>query len=240
MPTPEELGGDFSFGGIGYPIYDPASTQLLPNGTWTNNAFPNNVIPKSRFDPVAVNFLSHSPWLPPNNLGGSGLITKSGPTNNFGGPGVYYSFRTRFDTKIDHNFSDKNRIFGRYSHVRNRAQGNQVGINWAPVDGTFVLLPVNQENVAISDTHVFSPSKINEVRLGFNRRMETRTPPGPNENWAQQLGIPGVSGVTFPSFFDSNGSPFFTNALFPGGTMSRTRKVTRPRTMSRTSARATI
>ena len=71
--------------------------------------------------------------------------------------------------------------------------------------------------MAISETHIFSPSKINEVRLGFNRRMETRTPPGINENWAQQLGIPGVSGATFPSFFNSNGSPFFTNALFPGG-----------------------
>ncbi len=217
VPTTDMLNGDFSFGGIGYPIYDPASTALGANNQWANNVFPNNVVPKSRFDPATVNFLGHNPWLPPNNLGGSALITKTGPQLNFGGSGVYYSFRTRFDTKIDHNISDKNRIFGRYSHVRNRAQGNQVGINWPILDGGFVLLPSNQQNAVISDTHIFSPSRINELRLGFNRRKETRNPPGLNENGAQQLGIPGVSGATFPSFLDSGGSAFFSGSTFAGG-----------------------
>ena len=34
VPTPEMLGGDFTFGGIGNPIYDPATTVRLADGTY--------------------------------------------------------------------------------------------------------------------------------------------------------------------------------------------------------------
>ena len=215
VPTPDMLNGDFSFGGKGYPIYDPASTRQDANGKWIRDPFPGNIIPKNRFDPVAVNFLGHQPWSAPNNPGGSGIIDALGPHLNFGDNSHYTSFRTRYDTKIDHNISDKNRIFGRYSHVQNRAHGNQIGLNWTLLDGNYVLAPSDQINAVISDTHVFSPSLINEIRLGFNHRKESRTPPGINEDWAAQLGIPGVSGATFPSFFNSTGGAFY-GATMPG------------------------
>jgi len=216
VPTPDMLNGDFSFGGKGYPIFDPTTIRQDASGKWISDPFPGNIIPKSRFDPVSQKFLSYQPWLPPNNLGGSGYIDGTGPHQNFGGESKYRSYRTRYDAKIDHNISDKNRIFGRYSHVRNRAQGNQIGLNWTLLDGNFVLQPSDQINAVISDTHVFSPSLINEFRLGANHRKESRTPPGLNENWAQQLGIPGVSPATFPSFFDSNGTMFY-GASMPRG-----------------------
>ena len=216
VPTPEMLNGDFSFGGLGYPIYDPATTRQDANGKWIRDPFPGNIIPKNRFDPVAVNFLAQQPWLAPNNLGGSGFIDKTGPHQNFGGESMYRSFRTRFDTKIDHNISDKNRIFGRYSQVRNRAHGNQIGLNWTLLDGNWVLQPSDQVNAVISDTHVFGPTVINEFRLGANHRKESRTPLGIGEDWAGQLGIPGVSGQTFPSLFDSSGSAFY-GANMPRG-----------------------
>ncbi|HWA14993.1 MAG TPA: carboxypeptidase regulatory-like domain-containing protein, partial [Gemmatimonadales bacterium] len=214
VPTQEMLNGDFSFNGLGYPIYDPASTRQV-NGQWVRDAFPGNIIPKSRFDPVAVNFLSHQPWDAPNNLGGSGFIDRTGPHLNYGDISHYTSFRSRYDIKIDHNINEKNRIFGRYSWVQNRAQGDQIGLNWRLLDGTYVLAPSDQINGVISDTHVFSPTLINEFRLGVNHRKESRTPPGLNENWAQQLGIPGVSAATFPSFFDSTGKAFYA-ASMPG------------------------
>jgi hypothetical protein len=215
VPTLDELNGNFNFGGAGYPIYDPATLHQV-NGKWVSDPFPNKTIPKSRFDPATVNFLSHSPWAAPNNLGGSGILTATGPVNNYGATSSYYSYRTRYDAKVDHYFNDKNRIFGRYSQVLNRAVSDQIGLNWRLLDGTSVLTPSDQENIVISDTNVFGPTLINEVRLGFNRRRQSRTPPGLDGNWAQQLGIPGVSGETFPSFFDSNGNPFF-EATFPGG-----------------------
>ncbi|MEO7142671.1 MAG: carboxypeptidase-like regulatory domain-containing protein, partial [Bryobacteraceae bacterium] len=215
VPTLDELNGDFNFGGAGYPIYDPASLQLV-NGKWVSNPFPGNIVPKNRFDPATVKFLGHSPWYPPNNQGGSGILTATGPQQNYGATSSYYSYRTRYDAKIDHYFTDTNRMFARYSQVLNRAVGDQIGLNWRLLDGSAVLTPSNQENAVISDTDTFSPTLINEVRAGFNRRRQSRNPPGLNENWAQQLGIPNVSGATFPSFYDSNGTPFFL-ATFPGG-----------------------
>ena len=216
VPSPAMLGGDFSFGGLGYPIYDPATTAQAPNGTWTRAPFAGNNIPRSRFDPVVAKFLSFDPWKPPNNLGNAAYEDRTGPHSNFGAGVKSRSYRTRYDSKIDHVFTEKNRIFGRYSHVRNRAWGNEPSLAWEMLDGNLVLSPSDQINIVMSDTHVFGPRLINEVRLGANRRKQSRTPPGLNENWGQQLGIPGISGETFPSFMASNGTPFY-RATFPGG-----------------------
>jgi hypothetical protein len=217
VPTLEMLAGDFSFNGLGYPIYDPASTVQDENGRWTRNPFPANVVPKSRFDPALTRFLSFEPWKAPNNYGGAGFVDRTGPHRNYGAYSKYRSYRTGIDAKIDHNFSDKNRLFGRYSHVMNRARGNQVALNWELLDGGWVLQPSDQINAVVSDTHMFSPTLISELRLGANRRKQSRKPGGLNENWAQQLGIPGVSGETFPSFFNAGGMAFY-NASMPGGT----------------------
>ncbi|HUS05732.1 MAG TPA: carboxypeptidase regulatory-like domain-containing protein [Bryobacteraceae bacterium] len=216
VPTPEMLGGDFSFGGIGFPIYDPATTRLNENGVWVRDPFPGNVIPRNRIDPAIAKFLSNQPWKVPNNFGNAGFIDRSGPSQNLGAENRYRSYRTRYDVKIDHVFSEANRMFGRFSHVRNRARGNEIALNWELLDRDFVLTPSDQINGVISDTHLFSPSVISEIRLGVNRRKESRTPGGINEDWAQKLGIPGVSGATFPSFIRSDGNPFY-GATMPGG-----------------------
>ena len=209
VPTPEQLNGNFNFGGVGYPIYDPATIQQDASGKWTATPFPGNIIPKSRFDPAVVNFLSHNPWNPPNNLGGSGSLTAAGPVNNIGAPTTYTSVRSRFDAKVDHNINAQNRLFVRYSQVFNRSRGtgNAIGLNWDLLDGAYILVPADQINGVIADTHVFSPSLVNEIRFGVNHRKESRNPPGLGENWASQLGIPGVSGDTFPSFLDLPGMP---------------------------------
>ena len=207
VPTPEQLDGDFSFNGLGFPIHDPASTAQDANGRWTRTPFPGNIVPKGRFDPVATKFLSFQPWNAANNQGGAGFIDRTGPHQNYGGFTKTRSYRTSFDVKIDHNFSEKNRMFGRYSHVRNRAQnGNQIALNWELLDGNWVQQPSDQFNSVISDTHIFSPHLISELRLGANHRKQSRTPGGLNENWGQKLGIPGISPATFPSLFDSAGA----------------------------------
>ncbi len=218
VPTLEQLGGDFSFNGLGYPIHDPVSTAQDASGRWTRTPFPGNIVPRSRFDPVATKFLSFQPWNLANNEGGAGFIDRTGPHQNFGGFTKTRSYRTSWDVKIDHNFSDKNRMFARYSQVRNRAQnGNQIALNWELLDGNWVQQPSDQLNSVISDTHIFSPNLINELRLGANHRKQSRLPGGLNENWGQQLGVPGISPANFPSFFDSAGAAFY-GASMPGGT----------------------
>ena len=52
VPSPEMLAGDFSFGGIGQPIFDPASLTRDAAGAYSRTQFPGNRIPLSRLDPV--------------------------------------------------------------------------------------------------------------------------------------------------------------------------------------------
>ncbi len=216
VPTPDMLNGDFSFAGLGYPIYDPAVTRKDANGTWVSDPFPGNNIPQSRFDPPIKKFLSYQPWKVPNNLGGSGYIDRTGPHSNYGAYNHKTSYRSRWDTKIDHVFSEKDRMFGRYSQVRKRGRTNEIGLNWQLLDGNFVEVPDDQVNAVVSETHIFSANVINEFRLGANRRKDSRTPQGYDEDWGGQLGIPGISPVTFPSLFDSTGAAFY-GASMPGG-----------------------
>src|SRR6185436_6395390 len=61
-------------------------------------------------------------------------------------------------------------------------------------------------NIVLSDTYTITPTLISEFRLGFNRRKTTKAPGTANEDWAKQLGIPGVSPASFPLFVPS-GSP---------------------------------
>jgi len=66
-PTPDELGGDFTFGGAGQQLYNPASTRQLADGTWLRDPIAGNKISPSQFDPVAAKVIGMSPWIAPNS-----------------------------------------------------------------------------------------------------------------------------------------------------------------------------
>jgi hypothetical protein len=211
VPSPDMLNGNFNFLNaagqpIGNTIYDPATIRQNPDGTWTSTPFPGNVIPKDRFDPVANNFLSHNPFNPANST--PGFVDKLGPHQNLVAPTVYRSYRTRFDIKIDHQFNPNHHLFARYSqghHTSFRDRwDNEVA--WKMIDPNFIPFPIDQPNAIISDTYTITPTLINEFRVGFNRRKTTKTPLTTGGNWAQQLGIPGVSAASFPMFVPSGSS----------------------------------
>ena len=95
-PTQAELNGDFSFNGLGLPIYDPksivcANANGCSGGTgYTATQFPGNVIPPSRIDPVVRKFLSLQPYNLPNL---PSTFTNTGPNNNYLA-GNHYIFRS--------------------------------------------------------------------------------------------------------------------------------------------------
>lgn len=213
VPSPEMLAGDFNFGGVGLPIYDPDTTRRDAAGNWIRDPFPGNRIPASRIDPVAAKVLALKPWLPQSRAGD---ITANGPNNNLEGdfPGLYKF--ARFDGKIDHQFSSTHKIFGRYSLVRHRSEERPVrGLTDALQFGNVYVRPLDFHNVVVSDTYTLSATTINEIRAGFNRRAFTAVPPTYGKDWAGQLGIPGVSAETFPDFLNSAGSRFY--GFGPGG-----------------------
>jgi hypothetical protein len=198
VPSAEMLAGDFSFGGIGNPLYDPLSTRQV-NSVWTRDPLPNNRVPLSRFDPVARNFLSNNPFTAANT---AGFTDRLGPHQNLAASTHYKSFRTRFDIKFDHQFSSQHKIFGRYSQSRHRAFSDRwaLEINWRLIDPNTVPIPIDQPNIVISDIYTIGPTTINEVRVGMNRRKFTRVPEANGQGWAQKLGIPNVGPETFPGF----------------------------------------
>lgn len=220
VPSPEMLAGDFSFPqsprGVDI-IYDPATLVRLPNGNYTRTPFPGNRIPTNRFDPVAVKFLSFNPFTAPNNRNNQTFYDSTGPRNNLSADTVYRSYRTSFDTKIDHSFSDRHKIFGRYSNFRHRSFNGRWQVQVAnPIfDHNVTPIPINQRQVVISDSITINPTTIQELRLGFNRRKFTRVPESLGQNWAAQLGIPNVSPETMPTFLTATGGEFYFR--FPEG-----------------------
>ena len=211
VPSNDMLTGNFNFGGRGLPIYNPFTTRL--NGTtWTRDPFPNNIIPSNLFDPVSKKVIDLKPWRAASD---AGTIQPTGPINNLTyNAGGGYNFQ-RFDVKIDHQFNVNHRLFGRYSQVRHRSEERPVRELTEVVYGNVYVRPLDQRNVVLSDTYTFNPTTINEMRLGFNRRLHLGVPESYGQNWASKLGIPGVSDATFPDFQNPGGGRF--SNLGPGG-----------------------
>ena len=215
VPSPDMYAGNFSFGGRGYPIYDPSTTRLV-DGVWTRDPFPGNIIPENRFDPVAKNILARNPWKAQND---PGTLTPNGPASNLIVPtkGRYYI--TRWDAKLDHQFNSNNKLFARYSQNRVRALGRISNeLLWSLVDPVYVP-EVDLHNFVVSDTHTFNPTTINELHFGWNSRNQANSPPTQNGDWAKQLGIPNASPATFPDILNTGGGRYYN--LGPGGYSER-------------------
>src|ERR1019366_8587460 len=203
------LNGNFSFGGLGYPIYDPKSIVCgnangCANGTgWTATAFPNYQIPQNRFDPVAVKFLSFKPYQLPNT---TGFYSTTGPNNNYTDLTHYLSDREGYVAKIDEQISSNDRFFARYAGniFREPVGRNAVQYRWQNIDNTQYSYglrePIDVKSMTLGEYHSFGPALINEFRLAYHRRNDTVAPLLNGQGWAGALGIPGVGPQTFPGF----------------------------------------
>src|SRR5262245_39561023 len=148
--------GDFS--AFNRKIYDPRTRRLNANGQVVATAFPNNQIPAALLNSGAVAALK---LLPDPNIGAANaqaanyLYIASQPFNS-----------DQYDIRVDHQFSEKNTIFGRVS----RAMQTSVNPgNFAGFIGGGTNNLNNSVHVTISDTHVFSATVVNEARIGYSR-----------------------------------------------------------------------
>jgi Carboxypeptidase regulatory-like domain len=224
VPTVAELGGNFSFNGLGQPIYDPKTIACgaasCANGTgYVATPFPGNVIPQARFDPVAAKFLSLNPYNTPNL---TPTFTTTGPTNDYLSGNIYLSDRQAYLAKLDQNISDRQKVFIRYIWNKYRVIGsrNNVLFAWRAIDNTALGFglpePIDERNVAAGYIFTVNPTLINELQIGYQRRNDSVYPATANQGWAETLGIPGVGPQTFPGLIAS-GSSSFTWTANPGG-----------------------
>jgi hypothetical protein len=188
VPTVEQRGGDFSnlrdASGKLITVYDPNTTRANPSGSgFVRDAFPNNAIPTSRFDPVSVKMLQF--WPTPNRTP-SNAFTNS--NNWIGQVGENRSMR-QWTLKGDHRVSDKNAISARYSYYRHF---NDNGIASALPDPNVRerLDSYQNHNMVVTDTHTFTPTLLNEFRVDVARQYFPFQGYSYNQGWPQKLGLP--------------------------------------------------
>jgi Carboxypeptidase regulatory-like domain len=175
VPTEAQRGGDFS--GL------LASGVQLTNPT-TGQPLLNNQIPTALIDPATAFFLK---FIPSANTA-QGTFYYNAP---------FTSNADQGNVRVDHRFSEADSLFGRYS-INNLDQYNPG--SFPQVGGRGVSL--RTQNAVLDETHIFSPTLINDLRLGYARMYRTDTPQGLGTNYTVQSGLGGFEETTanFPGF----------------------------------------
>ncbi|MCU1329981.1 MAG: hypothetical protein JWN34_5351 [Bryobacterales bacterium] len=218
------LGGDFNFPGVvANAIYDPATTRNV-GGVWSRDPFVGNRIPLSRFDPVASKVLSYSPWVLPNN---GNAFTSTGPSNNVLANEFARTFFNDYNVRIDHQFSQKFKIYGSFTENDQSGWGRPVLFkqDFDPFDAsTGTYNPFTQNNSSIGYTWTASSTLINDSRAGYFRRRNDTTVPSYGQNWPSKLGIPNIDNALMPSFNAPGTSATAQNSVYgiTGATLSKT------------------
>ena len=191
VPTDAMRQGNFSpVNGVAFnTIYDPTTGTINANGDAVGRTpYPGNQIPQSLWNPIAAKLLSMFPE--PNT---AGQFNNFGPANNYLSNPVEPNDTNQLDLRIDHKISDSDSIFGRFSWSNQRDV--PPGAIPPPLDaanfasGVFLQKP---RNVVVSETHIFTPRIINELRLGYTQNESDRLQFNSTINESAQLGIPGV------------------------------------------------
>ncbi|MGH8248976.1 MAG: TonB-dependent receptor domain-containing protein, partial [Gammaproteobacteria bacterium] len=159
------------------------------NDPLTGQRFPNNRIPEQRISSVSRNFQERFYPLP--NFGNLAL---PGPSN----------FQTLFnnsgrfdhpDFRLDHRLTKANTIYGRLGY-----QQFPVRVTEPNIPGGTGLPPIGRRSqlrefwsAVISDTHIFSPTLINEARIGFVRSLNPFHGPQRGLEVIAAVGLQGIA-----------------------------------------------
>jgi hypothetical protein len=146
VPTALERSGDFS------------KSKVLPVDPTTGALFPGNVIPKNQLDTTAQNILGK--YIPASNL-----------TGNFWQGTIPNPYNTsEYLTKIDHSFTDSNRLSGTFFYTSgHNSQSPGGNIPWSTQNFDW-----KQYNGNLSDTFSISPSTINQFWVTYTRNFGGR------------------------------------------------------------------
>lgn len=178
--------GDLS--SLGVPIRDP-QTCTDPRDSSTCGFFPGGVIPSNRIvNPAAKALFADGSLYP--------LPSRIDPVDGSGILDVVTSNKLdghQFDVKIDSRLSDKDNLSARYSFGNYEAIGDRGQIPAIMTTKDFA----RPQNFVVNWTRTFSPTVVNEARVGLNRAVFI----GGAFDWAgignanAKLGIPGDQAI---------------------------------------------
>jgi hypothetical protein len=155
----------------------------------TGQPFAGSQIPASRIDPVALKLLAL--WPAPNFNG-------AGARNNFARNPPWNTDRNQYDTRVDHNLSERDKIFGHLSV--NRFNNVQDSVFPYPARGgqnnNRALDDNKAYSAAFSYTRIITPTLLNEFRYGFIRQLVNKKELDPlsTTQLTSQYGITGIPG----------------------------------------------
>jgi hypothetical protein len=202
IPTAAMRTGNFS--NVGSPVYDPTTTACtngcLPGTltaapgatpTYTRQQYAGNIIPVSAQDPVAMKLAALYPAT--NQPIKAGAL----PQNDFYTvtPGALNT--DQGDGRVDYHYNDANSIFGTISWT-NTAKSSVQPFAGALDGGNFNGTSEQDlgRNGMISWAHIFSPTLVNEARVGFSRLVTARTQANANTDEYKAVGISGYDPTT--------------------------------------------
>lgn len=236
VPTEAQRRGDFSALlrlGARYQVYDPFTTVPAPNGRFSRQPLPGNIIPQSRVDPVGAKIAGFYPL--PNQPG-----QNAEETNNFFNTQKIDRENYIHTSRVDHNFTAKNRFFFRWF--------NQQHDNSTDFLGTITnvdLLDRTAWGVVADDVHIFNPGLLLNVRYGitYESNINARGSQGFD---LTSLGLPaslttnivnrlGPNGIAFPNV-QVDGS-VYTALSNNGGTRGATNYSTAGATLTKIAGR---
>ena len=156
-------------------IVDPTTNPSAPV------PFAGNIIPSSRISPSSIALLSYIP---------KAQNALSDPLTgvNYRFPGVNTINDNQYFVRIDHTFSTKDKIFFRYAT-------NVPDLFQIPNNPQFTYtVKARNKNYAGQWLHIFSPTIINEFRIGFVSSDDDTFNPRANTDFnVSQLGITGFN-----------------------------------------------
>jgi hypothetical protein len=157
--TPAERTGDFSadpaFAGTSPIPLTGENGTLYPAGTDYATIFPTGHIPSADLNPISVNLTSKYVPLPNNG-------------NTFGFNPVTTQTINQYLGRVDFNMSAKNIIWG-YFFLQPQSTSDALPFLGATLPGFAEQSVSHTKQFTISWTHTFSPTTLNELRVGYQR-----------------------------------------------------------------------
>jgi Carboxypeptidase regulatory-like domain len=177
-------------------IIDPKTgQQVVIKDPTTGSTFADNQIPADRLDPVGLKLAALYPQ----------VDAGTNPTGLFAVNVPQKTVRDAYVTRIDHVFSQKDRIFGRLLAQAD----NIVQSSVFPTPGTDRWGYTQHDysyNASGNWFHNFGPNLINELRLTYTRRQFLYISAGAHTSLDNQIGLNTFDNTYFPTITLGGGS----------------------------------
>lgn len=169
VPSPAQWSGDLADNSAGTGIFplnspfcaaNPGSSRCVNViDPFTGQAFPGNVIPTSMLDARAQKWHAFTPT--PNVP--SAVNSTTLPLFNYAASPTIRNDFNDANVRIDDTLGSKDQIYGSYSFH----DVPHISPSVMPLQG--VSYPMRSQVASLTENHIFSPTIVNEARLGYNR-----------------------------------------------------------------------